>query len=348
VMPFTHPFTGEKALSILSYFDEEGEGRTGQTKGAMSMDSDALQSSTKQAVNAAVTSAQERTEMVARVFAEQCYKRMFRGVYRLLVLHQPKAEIVKLRGQYVNVDVSAWDADMDVIVTVALGTSLPEQRIERLTLIAAKQEQIMQLAGPDNPLVSLAQLRNTYARILELSGERDISSYFKPVDPNYAPPAPPAPPPSPEQILAEAQLQIEKMKIEKELEIKAAELALKKSDQDHEHRMALLNHEFEITKLSHELTLKRYEIDAKNDTLHTQQQEELEAKAEEHALRLMTEDHERQREDAADERAREDAERERQHQLEVLTREQQHEVMTQQPDANMAASEPATDVPAAE
>jgi hypothetical protein len=46
---------------------------------------------------------------------------------------------------------------------------------------AAKQEQILTTYGPDNPLVDIRQLRNNYAKMLELAGERDASAYFKEV-----------------------------------------------------------------------------------------------------------------------------------------------------------------------
>jgi len=280
VEAFTHPFTGQAAMPLLEYFDQVGENRTGRNKGAMSLDADALQSSTAGAVQAALTAAQERTEFIARIFAEQALKPMFHGIYRLLVEYKPKDTLMKLRGEYVPINVAAWDSDYTCNVTVALGTSLPEQRIERLLTIAAKQEQVIQLAGPDNPLVSLAQLRHTYARILELSGERDISSYFKTVDPNYAPPQMPPPPPTPEQVLAEAQVKIEQMKVMKDIALKESELDLKRQEQE-------FRQNFEIAKLAQESTLKRYAIDSQFDAQHSQMMEELDAAADEQAIRAI-------------------------------------------------------------
>jgi hypothetical protein len=279
VTPFTHPFTGGDMMPILAYFDGVGENRTGKNKGAMSMDADALQSSTKEAVKAAVGSSQERTEVLARQFAEQALKPLFRGIYETLVEHQPKERLVKLRGEYVQVDVSSWDANMEVTVATALGTSLPEQRMEFFQGVAAKQELLLQTLGPDNPLVSVPQLRNTYAKILELAGERDVSAYFKALPPDWQPPEPPPPQPSPEQVIAQAQVEIERMKTEKDMEIKTAELLLKKEKQDHDMEMV-------EQKLFHDVTLRRYEIDSKNHTSHTQQQEALDAKAEERAFEI--------------------------------------------------------------
>lgn len=312
VTPFTHPFTGEKAMSILQYFDDVSESRTGQDKGSMGLDADALQSSTKQAVNAAVTKAQEQIEMMARIFAESALKPLFRGIYRLLVKHQPDVRLVKLRGEYVPVNPASWEADLDVTVNVALGTSLTETRVATLMGTAAKQEQVLQLFGPDNPLCTVAQYRETLARTLELSGFRDTSVFFKPVDPNWKPPAPQGPPPpTPEETLAKAQLEIEKMRTQRELAIKEAELQQKREESER-------NFELEVRKLANEFTLKRYEIDAKYASQHTQAELERDASQEAEAISLALDVRRQQHDEerAADEAEQAAAEQEHRQQME--------------------------------
>lgn len=279
---FSHPFTGQNAMPLMEYFDQIGENRTGRDRGSMGLDADALQSSSPAAVGAALTAAQERTEFLARQFAEQTLKPMFHGIYRLLVEHKGelKTALAKLRGEYVPIDIMSWDADYQCIVNLALGTSLPEQRIERLLTIAAKQEQIFRVSGNDNPLVTVAQYRHTMARILELSGERDVSSYFKPVPADYQPPAPPPDPPSPEQVLAQAQVEIERMKAMKDIAIKEAELQLKTRKQE-------FDENFQVAKLAQDSTLRRYAIDAQWASTFSQQQEELDAAADESSIRTL-------------------------------------------------------------
>lgn len=277
VQALAHPFTGAGAMPILEYFDAVLESRTGRDKGAMGLDADALQSSTKQAVNAAVTASQEQIEMICRLFAEQTLKPMFRGVYKLLVKHKPKARLMKLRGTYVNIDTSSWDAEMDVTVNVAMGISQTDERIAALTSIAQKQEEILQMLGPDNPIVSVPQLRETYARIIELSGFKDVSAFLKPIDPNWQPPAPQAPPPTPEQVTAQTNLQIEQMRTQKDLQIKQAELELKKQAQEFDQML-------QVRKSAMDFTLRRYAIDAQFHADYTQGNLEADAAAEAQAL----------------------------------------------------------------
>lgn len=254
VTPFAHPFLGKEMFSILEYLDDMEERRTGQNKGAMGLDADALQSTEKEAAHAAVTASQGQIEIIARVFAEQILKPLFKGLLRLLVTHQQESRMVRLRDKWVPIDPRLWDANMDVVVNVALGTSFTSDKLGALMAIASKQEQILQTLGPQNPLVTMGQYANTLRRIVELSGFRDTSSFLNALPLDYSMPTP-QPQPTPEQTMAQTTLQVEQMKANRELAIKQAELQLKQREQD-------MHHEIELKKLALEDTLRRYQIDA--------------------------------------------------------------------------------------
>lgn len=259
VQPISHDFTGREVLPVLGYLDERQERRTGQSKGAQGLDADALQSSTRTAVAATVSATQQQLELYARIFAEQCLKPLFRGLLRLVVAHQPKAQMLKLRGKWVEIDPRAWDADMGVTVNVALGVGFTEEKVQALLAVAAKQEQILATLGPDNPLVKLGQYRHTLARILELQGFRDVQNFVAEVPADWQPPAPPAPPADPAAQLAQAQLQVEQMRTQRELAIKEAELQLKQAADQRAH-------DLELQKLASEQEIKRLELELKYRT----------------------------------------------------------------------------------
>lgn len=225
VQPFSMPFVGQQAFPMLEYMDQMRENRTGITKAAAGLAADALQSSTKAAVAATVTAAQQRMELIARIFAETGMKRLFGGLLRLAIQNQRPNRMVRLRGQFVPVDPRGWDANMDVVVNVALGGGTDESKVAVLTTVLQKQEQILQQAGVNNPLVSLAQYRNTLAQILALSGFKDANQFFS--DPAMMPPMPQEQPkPSPEELLAQAQMAA----IQADIQKKAAELELKREE----------------------------------------------------------------------------------------------------------------------
>ena len=217
VQELTHSFTGKEAFPVLQYCDDVVERRTGQSKGAAMMDADALQSSTKSAVTAAVTAAQAQQELLTYIFAETLRK-VFAGLLKLLVAHQPRARMIRLRGNFVEVDPRTWDATMDVQINVALGAGLVEEKLATLEQIYTAQAAIMAQA-PDNPLVGWVELRNTLAKATELRGWKNSDQFFKQVtqqqlDQAAQAKAQQAPQQSPEMVLAQAQMAIERMKAE--------------------------------------------------------------------------------------------------------------------------------------
>lgn len=256
VQSITHPWVGRDAIPMFEVINDIKEQRTGQAKGTVGLDGDALQSTGADAVHAAVSASQAQERLLARIFAEGTLKPLFKGILGLLIAHQDKARTLKLRGTWVDVDPAVWDANMAVTCNAGLGPSFTERKIATLMSIAAKQQEIITQLGPTNPLCSLSQYRDTLARICELQGFKDASQYFKPVDPNWQPPAPPPPQPSPEMIEQQTQVQVEKMKSDLALQIKEAELGL-------EQQKIALDHERRLTEYATDHQLKRYELELK-------------------------------------------------------------------------------------
>lgn len=178
VQSLSEPFVGQAAMPLIAYMDQIRAQRTGVSPASQGLDPDVLQSTTKAAVTATVQGAQERIELVARLFAEQGLKRLFRGLLKMLVRHQDQPRVIKLRGKWVEINPKYWDADMDVQVNVGLGRGTTQDRMQMLMMIAAKQEQIMQILGPANPLAPVDKYRNTLAQIANEAGFKDDTRYF--------------------------------------------------------------------------------------------------------------------------------------------------------------------------
>jgi hypothetical protein len=149
-------------------------------KQSMGLDADALQSTTATAVAAMQAASQGKIEMIARVFAETGVRDLFRGILHLSTKYQNKEKMIRLNNTFVNVDPREWDNMYDIQINVGLGTAQKDQQIAFLMQTAAKQEQIIAQMGPNNPMVSLAQYRNTLAKIAELSGFKDSDQFYAP------------------------------------------------------------------------------------------------------------------------------------------------------------------------
>jgi len=254
VQPFNMPFVGKEAYSMLEYMDLIRENRTGVSRAADGLDPSALQSSTQMAVAQTISAAQQRTELIARLFAEDGMKRLFEGIYRLVVMHQDSERMVKLRNEFVPIDPRFWTTNMDVVANVGLGRGTEMERMAMLRELLAKQEQILSQLGPVNPLVGQEQYYSTLTQIVELAGFKDTTRFF--TDPaNFNPP----PPPPPEPDINEQLIQVQMADIQSEIQRKMADLELQYQ------KMQLENDRLR-DKQETELMLKIAEIEAKYGT----------------------------------------------------------------------------------
>jgi len=254
VQPFSSPFVGQAAFPMLDYMDAMREDRTGMSKAAMGLDPDALQSTTKAAVAATVSASQSRLELQARLLAEGM-KKLFKGILYLMTTHQDKPRMVRLRNEWVEIDPRVWNNSMDVSINIGLGNGDTNDRIQALTMIAGKQEQIMQQFGLGNPVVTPAMYIRTIQKIIELSGFKDASSYFQTLPADYQMPQEDAPKPTPEEVLAQVQAQ----SIQADIQKKAAELELKREQM-------IRDDDYRRDQLAQDLMLKKYELELKYQT----------------------------------------------------------------------------------
>ena len=254
VQPFSSPFVGQAAFPMLDYMDAMREDRTGMSKAAMGLDPDALQSTTKAAVAATVSASQSRLELQARLLAEGM-KKLFKGILYLMTTHQDKPRMVRLRNEWVEIDPRVWNANMDVTINIGLGNGDTNERIQALTMIAGKQEQIMQQFGLGNPVVTPAMYIRSLQKIIELSGFKDASSYIQTLPADYQMPQADAPKPTPEEVLAQVQAQ----SIQADIQKKAAELELKREQM-------IRDDDYRRDQMAQDLMLKKYELELKYQT----------------------------------------------------------------------------------
>ena len=259
VIPFSTPFVGQSALGVMAYLDEVKTQRTGISRTSQGLDADVLQSTTKSAVQAQLSASQDRIEMIARLFSDGL-KRCFQGLLQLVVQHQDKAKIMRLRNKFIPVDPRGWDASMDMVVNIALGRGSDEARLMGLGSIVQMQQQAIEKYGPNNPLVDLAQFRNTLAQMTTLQGFQDASQFWKEVNPEEVQAfmqqmSAGANKPDPATLLA--QVEAEKIK---------ADIIINASKQELERQKAVSDADFQRDKLIADSLLKAAEIQAKYGT----------------------------------------------------------------------------------
>ncbi len=216
----------QQAFPLLNYLDSVREGRTGVSKEAQGLSPDTLNAKTATGVNALMQQTQMRSELIARVFAETGVKDLFRRIFELTVKYQNKERIVELNNKFVPVSPTEWKNRYNISINVGLGAGSKDQQIVMLNNILQKQLQAFQLQGnKEYPMVTLKNIYNSLAKIIEEAGLKNVENYF--VNPDEGKqliqPSPP-PPPTPIEKIEFTRIASEEKRKVAELELEARKL----------------------------------------------------------------------------------------------------------------------------
>jgi hypothetical protein len=207
VVPFVTPFVAEKTMQLVEYFDQTSEVRTGVSRHNQGLNPDDL-NKTATGVNLIQQAAAQRVELIARIFAETGVKEVCRRILGLVTRYQQAERIIRLTGNFVPMDPRQWRNQMEVSVSVGLGTGNRDQTLAHLKELLAAQFQIVQVQqGVNGPLVYAKNVYDALDYATEQMGVKQ--SFF--TDPSQPPPpglaGPPQPPkPDPEMLKLQAQI----------------------------------------------------------------------------------------------------------------------------------------------
>jgi hypothetical protein len=241
------PFVAGQTLPVLQALNDISEARSGITKLSQGVDPDALQSTSRVAANAISQAAEARTEMMARNIGETGCKELFMAILRCAIYDKRgPARVKDDKGEqgYREVDTSEWHDHMSVMMNVGLGNGKIEEKQAILAVVAEAQKLAIGQYGLSNPLSGYIQLRNTYKKLLRMSGINNINDYFPYVDPQVLQQMDQAKAeamkqekqtqPDPTQAIVEAEkikgqvkMQVEGAKLQQEGKLKSAELIQK-------------------------------------------------------------------------------------------------------------------------
>tara|TARA_R100001463_G_scaffold59_9_gene298 strand:+ start:3419 stop:5434 length:2016 start_codon:yes stop_codon:yes gene_type:complete len=246
LQPIQTPALQQYSFEMLDYWDKLKSGRTGVNPATQGLPADILKSHVTQgAVQGALSNAQGRVELIARIFAETGVKSMFKAIYNLIQRYEDGKKVMRLNNSYYEVDPSSWIEDLDVTIEVGLGYGDQDVRLNNLSSYAGLIEKIAQqtdnIVSPDN--------------IYNLAKEIGTEMGIKDTDQYITPPQPVEPQPSPQEQLAQAQAQAMIMEAETsrmEAEVKANELQIKAGKL-----------ELERLELENNINLKKEEIKLK-------------------------------------------------------------------------------------
>lgn len=251
-MPGQHPVLGQDfgylevpqifphAMAGLEYMDTVKEKRTGINKSFSGADPQSLQNHAQGTVSQLSTMAGQRVEQIARIFSEGV-EHLFSIAHELLLKHGHKREVMRLRGQWVDIDPSTWKTGRDLRISVTYGAGNKDAMAARLSNLIDRQIAAAQ-AG-----YRIVSEQDVYEAHMELAKAGDLPEKFftdpATAGPNGSPLPPPEKPPNPVLIAA----QVEQQKLDSNERIKGVELDQKQMESDQD------------------TAIKRYEVDRRTE-----------------------------------------------------------------------------------
>jgi len=215
-------FVGESVFAMMAQLDLVRQSRTGISEASKGVDPSALQSTNLAGIEAIVTGAQERIELIARILAETGFKDLMKGLLREVVANPNPARTYELRGEWVTIDQTLFDDTMRVRVNPSLGKGTDTTRMMALQMVQQSQRDVIENMGLVNPLVTLEQYQNTITDMLSMVNIKETSRYFTRVTPEIMQSLSGPREPSPEDKIATAELE----KVKKDVVVAQAKMNL--------------------------------------------------------------------------------------------------------------------------
>lgn len=235
IQPHAVPFVADKIYPALGYIDTLTEKRTGISRQTMALDPEALQNQTATANQNAKDASYSQIELIARNQAELGWRDVFKKILRLSVRHQDRPRTIRLRNKFVEVNPASWNADMDCVINVGLGTGSRDRDMAMLSAIIREQKEaiagLMANGAKEDAIEMLPKLYHSLIKFGESAGVKNADEFFiefddARVDKLKQQAANAKPPPDPSiQIEQMRQQFAEKMKpIDMQMEMKKEEL----------------------------------------------------------------------------------------------------------------------------
>lgn len=264
------PFAAQASLPILEYVQGMRENRTGVSRTSMGLNPDSL-NNTATGRQLDMSAAMQRTNLIARIFAETLVKPIFQGILKLLTDGGMEKLSFRLRDEFVEYDPNEWRDQYDMTINVGLGSGDKVKQSQMLTMIYQ-----MQQAGMGMGIATPRHLYHTQSKIIENAGFKDIQNFIQ--DPSAQPPQEPKPDPALQieqmkmqadaqktQVQLQADLQIEQVRAQAKLQETQANLELQASNDARDSEREQLKMQFDAQMEAQRLEFDKWkaELDAR-------------------------------------------------------------------------------------
>ena len=283
VNPLGTPQLDQNSFNMLGYLDSIREERTGVSKNSMGLSEGALKShQTATGVGQVMTAAQQKIELVARIFAETGMKDLAKCVYQLVQKFEKPEKLVRLNNQWVSLYPQDWKDNLDCTAQVGLGFGNKDMNLMHLGRLGQTIQMIAQHPAA-GMLLKPKHVYNLVAEQIKAMGMKNVDDFIQ--DPGDAD-VPQQQGPSPEEQAKQMEAQLKAEEIKVKLEKIKQESQLRQQEMQIDAEIAQQNLELKAQEAKVEMQIKAQELEIKKAELALKQQELVLEREQERAVKI--------------------------------------------------------------
>jgi hypothetical protein len=270
VNPLGTPQLDQNSFNMLGYLDSIREERTGVSKQSMGLSEGALKShQTATGVGQVMTAAQQKIELIARIFAETGMKDLANSVYMLVQKYEKPEKIVRLNNKWTTLYPHEWKEKVDCVAQVGLGFGNKDMNLMHLGRLSQTIQMIAQHPAA-GMLLKPKHVYNLVAEQIKAMGMKNVDDFIQ--DPGEED-VPQQQGPSPEEQAKQMESQLKAEEIKVKLEKIKAESTLRQQEMQIDAQIAQQNLELKAQEAKVEMQIKAQELEIKKAELALKQQE---------------------------------------------------------------------------
>lgn len=141
-------------FNMLEYIDSQRENRTGITRYNQGLDDNSL-NKTATGINIITQQANQRLELIARIFAETGMKELFRFLIELNQMFIDEETVIRLVNEPMTIAPDDLNGEFDLIVNAGMGAGAKQTNLQNLQMLQGIVTQLagVGMAGPDRKSV---------------------------------------------------------------------------------------------------------------------------------------------------------------------------------------------------
>lgn len=172
-------YIGTQTMQVMQMVRTMREERTGVNSHTQGLNAETLHQTASGAM-AVMQQGAELQELIARLFGEFCLKRVFRGIFDLVVRYQNDQRQIRVAGEVLTIDPGAFTERFNLRVKVGAGNPRRAERKAALANILSSQAEALK-AGL--PIVGIKQLYQATVDMTELEGFMPGRYWIDPASP---------------------------------------------------------------------------------------------------------------------------------------------------------------------